>query len=483
MNGKKRILSLLLAGALVALPVYAQAATDLGGTVTSFGSESGKVTLTLVSADGKTVHTASVVGTSSAYMMEGVEDGEYTLKASKYNHATREYAVTVAGGELIQDVALCLQGDVSGDGRINVGDTAKCYSHVRKTSPLADAYAQACADMNGDGRINVGDTAKIYGLVRNPVDDSEVPALPANPVEDNKNNPIEINGADTFNVDLQSGHLVYYRLTNVAGMNLIVENDMAYVIFNGVTYEAKDGKVELRDLPSGGAITVAIGNRSPEELVFPGSVNFDPGHELNPIEIGSTLDFEAQVAAGGLAYFNLFRVSETNLTIEDPDAYVIYNGVTYEAVDGKVTVPHLYSANTIIPINVAIGNRGSEDKTFAVTLRYDEGHQMNPIPLTNGNMTTFCAADNNQGVYYTYTAAKAGTLTIRLTQAVDCNITITSDLVEGGTRSVSLSDEEGSTSLSFKMVEGESVSVCIVMNPINGFTYPEATVSTTVRFR
>ena len=391
MIGKKRIVSFLLAGALVALPVYVQAAGGISGKVTSSGNESGKVTVSLLHRGGiQAIQTVTLAGNSGSYMMENVEDGLYTLKASKYNHVTREYDVTVNGGVLTQDVKLCMQGDVTGDGRINVGDTARTYSHVRKTSQLADAYAQSCADMTGDGRINVGDTAKIYALVRNPGSTTEIPPLPTNPVEDHKEEPVEIGGTLTFDADVPSGHLVY---------------------------------------------------------------------------------------------FNLYRVSDTNLTIENPMAYVIYNGVTYEAQDGKVTVPGLYSANTNTPISIAIGNRGPEDLVFPVTLNYDLGHQMNPIPLSNGNLSTFCEEGNSQGVYYKFTATKAGTLTIRLTQEVDCNITITSDIVEGGTRSVSLSDNPDSTSLTFKMAEGESVSVCIVMNPQNGFNYPEATVNTTVRFR
>ena len=391
MIGKKRIFSLLLAGALVAFPVCAQAAGSISGNVTSSGNESGKVTLSLLHRGGiQAVQTVTVTGNSGSYVMENVEDGVYTLKASKYNHVTREYDVAVIGGTLTQDVKLCMKGDVTGDGRINVGDTARVYSHARGTGLLTDAYAKSCADMSGDGRINVGDTAKIYALVRNPGSTTEIPPLPSNPVEDHKDEPIEIGGSLTFDADVASGHL---------------------------------------------------------------------------------------------AYFALYRVSDTNLVIENPMAYVIYNGVTYEAEDGKVTVPGLYSASTNTPIRLAIGNRGPEDLVFPVTLNYDLGHQMNPIPMGNGNWSTFCEEGNAQGVYYKFTATKAGTLTIRLTQSADCNITITSDTIEGGTRSVSLSDNPDSTSLSFKMSEGESVNVCIVMNPQNGFNYPEATVNTTVRFR
>jgi hypothetical protein len=393
MMNKKKIVSLLLVGALIALPVCAQAATGgITGSVTSAGNAQGKVTLSLLHRGGtQAVQTVTVAGNSGSYVMEGVEQGLYTLKASKYNHVTREYEVVVTeDGTLVQDVKLCLQGDVTGDGRINVGDSGKAYSHVRKISLLTDAYAQRCADMNGDSKINVGDVGKIYALVRNPGSSTEIPPLPANPVEDNKEEP-----------------------TN----------------------------------------------------------------------IGGTLNFDAEVDAGHLAYFNLYRISGTSLTIENPMAYVIYNGTTYEAEDGKVTVPELYSDSTNTPALVAIGNRGTEDLIFPVTLSYPQGHRMNPIPLSNGNLSTFCEAGNDQGVYYSFTATQAGTLTIRLTQAADCNISITSDIVEGGTRSVSLSDNPDSTSLSFKMSAGETVSVCIGMNPVNGYNYPEGTISTTVRFR
>lgn len=480
---KKGILSLLMAGALVAAPLSVKAATDFGGTVTSYGNENGRVTLSLIPVGStEAIKTVSVTGNETIYVMEGIQNGEYILKASKYNHATREYNVTVSGGELTQDVALNRLGDISGDGKINVGDTAKCYSHVRKTNPLTDAYALACADISGDGRINVGDTAKIYGIVRNPDSLSDVPPIPANPVEDNKNDPIVIDGADSVNVDAKSGHLVYYKLTNVSGMDLTVDDPMAYVIYNGTTYEAKDGKVVLSKLPAG-TLTLAVGNRAQEDLLFPMTVNYEEGHPLNPVYIGGVLEFDAKVPAKGQVYFDLYRLSETTLTIANPDAYVIYNDTTYEAKDGVVTVPDLYSANTNTPITIAIGNRGTTDQTFGVTMSYDVGHYMNPIPLSNGNWSTYCEAGNSQGVYYTFTASKNGTLTIKLSQTVDCNITITSDIVEGGTRSISLADEEGSTSLSFKMVEGETVSVCMVMNPINGFNYPEGTINTTVRFR
>jgi hypothetical protein len=331
----------------------------------------------------------TIIVSGASYTMADIEEGTYVLQASKTDHVTRTYEVTVGSEPLTQNVKLCVYGDVSGDGRINVGDTAKAYSHVRKTAELTDSYAVACTDLSQDGRVNVGDVAKLYGVVRNPVS-SKLPAIPASPVEDHKDKPLEFGGRLIITVDAAPKHLVYC---------------------------------------------------------------------------------------------NLYRISGTSLSIRSPYAYVIHNGKTYEAVDGVVTVPDLFSDSPNVPVSIAVGNRGDYAQTFTAEFTYPQGHQMNPIPLANGLLSTYCEEGNPQGVYYTFTADKAGTLTIRLTQAVDCNITITSNTVEGGTRSASLSDNPESTSLSFKMSAGETATVCIVMNPVNGFNYPEATVSTNVRFR
>ena len=392
MIGKKRIAGLLLATAVAASAIPAAAATGtVSGSVTCSGKESSKVTLSLVFRGGaQAIRTVKQTGNKGGFTMDGLADGLYTLKASKAGHAPREYPVVLVGGSVTQDVKLCQYGDVSGDGRISVNDTATIYSHVRGVKAMEDAYILQCADFDQSGRINVGDAVKIYSGIRNPQPEVTVPQLPADPVEDNK---------DT------------------------------------------------------------------------------------PVEIGSTLNFVAGVEAKHLAYYNLYRVSGTSLVINSPYAYAVYNGVTYEAEDGVLTVPGLQSDSMNVPVSIAIGNRGDEDQAFQVSLVYPQGHQMNPLALNTGMLSTYCPEGDSQGVYYTYTASKDGKLVIRLSGSTDCNITITSDTVEGGTRCVSLSDNPDSNSVTFEMTEGESVTVCVVMNPVNGFNYPEAFVSSTVQFR
>ena len=132
----------------------------LSGKITSFGDASEMVTVQLWQEDA--VYT--VTTTEGTYTFENVAFGSYTLKVSKAKHVTRAYAVVVEADAQL-DVKIHLLGDVTGDGRVNVADTSKVYSHVKGSALLTD-YALACADVDGNGKINVADTSKVYSHVK-----------------------------------------------------------------------------------------------------------------------------------------------------------------------------------------------------------------------------------------------------------------------------------------------------------------------------
>lgn len=218
------------------------------------------------------------------------------------------------------------------------------------------------------------------------------------------------------------------------------------------------------------------------------TVPSNPVHDnkSEPETVGGTLEFSTvQIQPGHLYYYSLYKVTDTTLTIQSSDAYVVYNGKTYTPVNGIVTVPGLYSSSTNLPVDIAVGNLGSSAQSFYVTLRYPIGHQMNPYQLNMGSVFTYSAKGNSQGVYYTYRASSAGTLTIRLDSVSggnNANITITSENTDGGTRSVSLTENDNAKSVSFKLSAGEGVTVTIGVLPTSGYDYPEATINTTVSF-
>lgn len=63
------------------------------------------------------------------------------------------------------DCAAILAGDMNGDGRLNMGDVAKLYAHIRGSQTLGQE-ALGNADFTGDGKINMGDTARLYAHIR-----------------------------------------------------------------------------------------------------------------------------------------------------------------------------------------------------------------------------------------------------------------------------------------------------------------------------
>jgi hypothetical protein len=201
-----------------------------------------------------------------------------------------------------------------------------------------------------------------------------------------------------------------------------------------------------------------------------------------PIVIGSTLTFEAEVKANHIVYFDLMKVNDTILTIKSKDAYVIYNGKKYEAKNGVVTVPNLYSQHTNIPVSIQIGNKGTKDTKFVVTLSYPEGHRENPYQLSTGALTTKQKSGDFDGLYYTYTAPTAGTLTFKVdsvTKGTYAGISITR-VVDGIPVMVSL--EAGSSEVSVELNAGETIQINICATTDILGTYPMSTIKTTVSF-
>jgi arabinogalactan oligomer/maltooligosaccharide transport system substrate-binding protein len=60
-------------------------------------------------------------------------------------------------------------GDVSGDGKLNLGDVTRIYSHIRNVRLITDEQALGRADLTGDGKLNIGDVARLYSQIRNGV--------------------------------------------------------------------------------------------------------------------------------------------------------------------------------------------------------------------------------------------------------------------------------------------------------------------------
>ena len=124
---------------------FKKTAVDI--TVKSAGSVSFTVSGQSVTVD----HT----GPCRLAYFEG--DQYVSLKAIKNVDST--YSFEAPDG--VTEVILAVKGDVSGDGRVNMGDVSKLYANMKGTSVLTGDTLFA-ADISGDGRINMGDVSKLY---------------------------------------------------------------------------------------------------------------------------------------------------------------------------------------------------------------------------------------------------------------------------------------------------------------------------------
>ena len=85
-----------------------------------------------------------------------------TKIAHDYSNGTCRYC----GADDPNDTDVGLIGDISGDGRVNMGDVAKLYAHIKGTSILTDETGLDRCDISGDGKVNMGDVAKLYAHIK-----------------------------------------------------------------------------------------------------------------------------------------------------------------------------------------------------------------------------------------------------------------------------------------------------------------------------
>lgn len=155
-----------ISGGTVTVEAAAVTGVTVSGTVKSYGGASEVVTVTLTKQGETTpAFTDTLTGNSAAYKFENVSAGTYTLKVMKKGHAPWTEEITVGSEAVMQDVKICLLGDINADGRLTLADYGKVLQHVKKVSLLTD-YEFACADINKDGKLTLVDYGKILQHVK-----------------------------------------------------------------------------------------------------------------------------------------------------------------------------------------------------------------------------------------------------------------------------------------------------------------------------
>ena len=144
-----------------------QTGAKVSGKITTYLDADEEAKAVLLKGDDHPFAPVTVKGPEGEYSFENVPDGEYVLHVEKANHVSRDYAVSVKGTDVTQDVKLCPKGDVNGDGETDIMDCSLAQRYIRELTTL-DRYQIACGDVSGtgDGELDIQDVSRILRHIR-----------------------------------------------------------------------------------------------------------------------------------------------------------------------------------------------------------------------------------------------------------------------------------------------------------------------------
>lgn len=207
--------------------------------------------------------------------------------------------------------------------------------------------------------------------------------------------------------------------------------------------EATDSSSEAADSSaqqtSGGATSSSGGtasavqlptttNPSGEEILGAGTKD-NPYLELPKVSDTHMSVTTVSIPAGKSVYYGIQRVAGTILTIENANAYVIYESDRYNANGGKVSfevvAPKALASDYI---SFEIGNKGSAAASFTLIFTNKTGSRENPTTASMGkSFSVSLEAEDSTGHYYKYVAEKAGTIRFTVSGTTDTAISVTNN--------------------------------------------------------
>lgn len=116
------------------------------------------------------------------------------------------------------------------------------------------------------------------------------------------------------------------------------------------------------------------------------------------------------IKPGTVEYYKIARASNKVLTINSPNAFVVYEGVKYTAKNGVVSFEVVSDLLASDQISFQIGNSGSKAESFTIWFTDPVGSKENPEPLTSnsGKFTTTINLGRTSEYFYKYTATNKG---------------------------------------------------------------------------
>ncbi|MBR4881129.1 MAG: hypothetical protein IKU19_04305, partial [Clostridia bacterium] len=156
------------------------------------------------------------------------------------------------------------------------------------------------------------------------------------------------------------------------------------------------------------------------------SENLEKGTRENPfleIPVIGTNSYSVTtvaVPAGKSLFYSIQRIGGMNVTINSPTAYVVCNGVRYNAQNGVVSfvTPAALASDFI---TLEIGNTGGAAASFTLVFTNLTGTMNNPFLVTKMGtpINLSLAAEDSDGYFYKYYAEQNGTIRFYVTESSD----------------------------------------------------------------
>lgn len=223
------------------------------------------------------------------------------------------------------------------------------------------------------------------------------------------------------------------------------------------------------------------GNTEPKPPVQVGDPEVPGETAENPIDFWTASEGEVSaditIRSGWKAYLRVNRIFNMYLQIKSDNVQVIYNGETYKPKNGKVSV-YINAKTAFDLLDFQVVNTGSSAETFTLKFVSPAGSYMNPYDMEMGKFSVKVPEGSEDGVYYSYTATKSGTLTITCTSAStkDYNFSLYNRSTSVSTKYFAQEsgklDAEGNLTLSVEVKAGDLIELNVVMIPDQDFNYP-----------
>ena len=189
-----------------------------------------------------------------------------------------------------------------------------------------------------------------------------------------------------------------------------------------------------------------------------------PGTAGNPY-MEDYLEFPASaesvnIPKNAVVSYAIYGSDELIVTVENPDAYIIYKDKTYQADEEGVITVTVAAAAADAPVEFQIGNNGTE-ASFEMHFAEPLGGKSNPEILESlEKIEAKLAEGDGSGYYYRWLAEETGDLTLRLDE-INPEDTPVEIVVTIGDETVKLSDMEDGV-LAVAVKKGEPVDIQII---------------------